>query len=409
MSGVPPTVDPSLADRWMPLAATLAIQSLVSMALIALPVIAPVVSRAVGVSTALVGVYVALVYAGAMAASLTGGAAVARWGALRVSQTGLALCAAGLTLCALPSVPAIAAGAILIGLGYGPITPASSHLLVRTTPAHRMSLVFSLKQTGVPLGGMLAGAIVPGVAAAFGWQAGLITVALAALAVAVLVQPLRAELDADRNPARQLSVGSLGRPVRLVLRHRTLTVLAGCSFLFSMLQLSLTTYLVAYLHEDVGIGLVAAGLALSAAQIAGVVGRVFWGWLSDRMLGAPRMLALVAVLMAAGTIGTGLVDASMPVPIMLAILSLFGATALGWNGIYIAELARQAPAGTASVATGGGLAVTFLGVVLGPPLFGALSAGFGGYALGYLALAVPALASAVLLIRFRREFDDPED
>jgi MFS family permease len=55
------------------------------------------------------------------------------------------------------------------------------------------------------------------------------------------------------------------------------------------------------------------------------------------------------------------------------------------------------------------LAVTFLGVVLGPPLFGALSAGFGGYALGYLALAIPALARAALLIRFRREFDRPAD
>lgn len=409
MSTALPPADPSAADRWIPLAATLTIQSLVSMALIALPVVAPVVSRAVDVSTAFVGVYVALVYVGAMAASLTGGAAVARWGALRVSQAGLALCAAGLTLCAIPSIPAIAAGAILIGLGYGPITPASSHLLVRTTPAHRMSLVFSLKQTGVPLGGMLAGAIVPTLAAAFGWQAALIAVALAALMVALLVQPLRTELDADRNAARQLSFGSLGRPIRLVLRHRPLTVLAGCSFLFSTLQLSLTTYLVAYLHEDVGLSLVAAGLALSAAQVAGVVGRVFWGWLSDRMLGAPRMLALVAVLMAIGTIGTALVDASMPAPAMLAILSLFGATALGWNGIYIAELARQAPPGTASIATGGGLAVTFLGVVLGPPLFGALSAAFGSYGAGYLALALPALASAALLIRFRRAFDRTPD
>ncbi|WP_417276298.1 hypothetical protein [Castellaniella sp.] len=44
-------------------------------------------------------------------------------------------------------------GALLIGLGYGPITPA-----------HRMSFVFSIKQTGVPLGGVLAGLVVPGLA-----------------------------------------------------------------------------------------------------------------------------------------------------------------------------------------------------------------------------------------------------
>lgn len=70
-------------------------------------------------------------------ASLAGGTAVARWGAVRVSQA--VLCAAGLALCAVP-------------------------LLAHTMPAHRMSLVFSIKEMGVPLGGVLAGLTVPGAA-----------------------------------------------------------------------------------------------------------------------------------------------------------------------------------------------------------------------------------------------------
>jgi hypothetical protein len=63
-------------------------------------------------------------------------------------------------------------GAVLIGWVYGPITPASSHLLARTTLKHQMSLVFFIKQTGVPLGSMLAcvwsGAMWPTV----GWARG---------------------------------------------------------------------------------------------------------------------------------------------------------------------------------------------------------------------------------------------
>ena len=114
-------------NAWLPLLLTLVIQAMVSMALLTLPVMAPVVAQAMQVSPALVGLYVSVTYAGAMVATLLGGATVARLGAIRVSQWGLLLCALGLLLCAVPWFPAMAFGAVLIGLGYGPITPASSH------------------------------------------------------------------------------------------------------------------------------------------------------------------------------------------------------------------------------------------------------------------------------------------
>src|SRR5512145_380896 len=104
-------------NDWMPLAVTLAIQAMVAMALLTVPAMAPPVAQALGISPTYVGVYIALAYAGAMSASLASGGAVGRWGAIRVSQAGLLLCAAGLALSALPSVAAVAFGALLVGLG----------------------------------------------------------------------------------------------------------------------------------------------------------------------------------------------------------------------------------------------------------------------------------------------------
>jgi len=387
---------------WLALAVTLTIQAMVSMALLALPVMAPVVAVALGVSTAYTGLYVAVVYAGAMVASLAAGAAVARFGAIRVSQAGLLLCAAGLGLCVVPSLPAIALGALLIGLGYGPITPASSHLLALTTPAHRLSLVFSVKQTGVPLGGVLAGAGVPGLLLLVDWQGALLVASAASLLCALAAQPLRQELDADRDPNASLALGSLGQPVRLVLSHPALTMLAGCSFVFSCAQLSLTTFLVVYLHETLAYGLVAAGLALSLSQFGGVAGRILWGWVADRWLGARRMLALLAAVMALSGVATALLQPGMSAVLVLGVLFVFGASAVGWNGVYLAEVARQAPPGMASIATGGTLAFTFFGVVLGPPVFGAISAMFGSYRAGYAALAIPLGLCVLMLLRARR-------
>ncbi|MBY0410089.1 MAG: MFS transporter [Burkholderiaceae bacterium] len=372
---------------------------MVSMALLSLPVIAPVVAKALHISPALVGLYVATTYAGAMTASLLGGASVKRWGAIRVSQWGLLSCAAGLVLCALPLVPVMFFGAILIGLGYGPITPASSHILARTTAPHQMSLVFSIKQTGVPLGSMLAGVMVPPLMLLLDWQWSLITVAGFCLLCAALAQPLRRELDADRQPHHPFDLNSLLAPVRLVRAHRALVTMAACSFLFSMVQMSTTTYLVTYLYQDLGYGLVAAGLALSVAQVGGVAGRIVWGYVADRWLGPSRMLMLLATLMVAGAWGTACLTDQTPRWLVWMCLALFGACAIGWNGVYLAEVARKAPAGMASLATGGTLAFTFLGVVLGPPIFGALSTVFGTYRAGFFSLMVVATISGLLLLQ----------
>lgn len=389
---------PAAASNWVVLAVTLAIQSMGTMSLITLPVMAPEVARALGVSPALVGVYVSIVYLGAVVATVLGGTLVARWGAIRVSQWCLVVCLAGLLLCAVPWMPAVAVGAVLIGLGYGPITPASSHLLAITTPAHRMALVFSLKQTGVPLGSLLAGAIVPSLMLLTGWQASLALVGLACLAIAACSQPLRAALDADRQPDARINARALIDPVRLVLGHGALRALALCSLLFSVVQMSTTSYLVTYLHEDLAFDLVMAGLLLSIAQAGGVIGRITWGLVADRWLGARRMLLVLAIMMAATSLATAMITPQTPRLLLMVLLVLSGAGAIGWNGVYLAEVARRAPAGSASLATGGTLGFTFSGVVLGPPLFGLVAALAGAYRAGFLMLVLAAAASAWVLV-----------
>ena len=395
MSTPAATTPPS---AWWSLTVTTAIQAMVSMALLTLPAMAPAVARALAVPSTLVGAYVALCYFAAMLSSLVGGTLVRRLGAIRVSQLGLGLCAVGLALCALPWLPAVALGALCIGAGYGPITPASSHLLALTTPAHRMSLVFSIKQTGVPAGGMLAGALVPGLSLWLGWQGTLLAVAGVCALCAALAQPLRAALDADRQPAQPLALQALFKPIGMVLGHPSLRALAACSFLFSAVQVSTTAYMVTYLNESLGMTLLAAGAALSVSQLAGVVGRIAWGAVADRGLGPRNTLMLLATLMMAGSVLTALLQPQWPTLLIWAIVALLGASAIGWNGVYLATVARQAPPGQAGVATGGTLLFTFMGVVCGSPAFGALAGASGSYRIAFAALALPAALALGLLV-----------
>lgn len=386
------------AGPWIILVATLTIQALVAMALITLPVVAPVVSQATGIQTTYVGVYVAAVYLAAMFASVLGGSFVKRWGALRLSQISLLLTCIGLLLCAIPYTPAILLGALVIGVGYGPVTPASSHLLIKTTPAEKLSLVFSIKQTGVPVGGMLAGLLVPSMEVLMGWQAAFAAVAAMCLACAIAINPLRTTLDDDRDPSvRPSLLKSLVDPIRLVLKQPSLRVLAAVSFMFSITQLSLITYLVTFLYEDLGWDLIAAGLALTVAQAAGVGGRILWGWVADNWLGSGYMLICLALLLFGAAALVPLLTEHTSLLWLYLLLMVLGATAIGWNGVYLAEVARQAPVGQTGMATGGTLGFTFFGVLCGPPLFGVAAARVGSYGNAYALLMIPALIIAVLL------------
>lgn len=382
------------------LGVTLAIQALVAMAVMAVPAMAPAMAQALSLPATLVGAFIAVVYIGAMAGSMSAGPLVRRFGAVRVSQAGLLGCAFGLGLmAAFPNLPGTIAGAFFCGLGYGPITPASSHLLARSAPAGRVALVFSLKQTGVPLGGVMAGALVPPLVVLGGVATALWAVAAGCVACIALGQPLRAALDADREPGHRISFTSLFGAIRLVATSPPLLRLALMSFVFASMQTALSGFLVTFLNTSLEYSLLAAGAALSVAQVGGVVGRVLWGYLADRWLGATRTLVVLALLMATCATAVAVMQAGLPGGLVLALLVVFGASAVGWNGVYLAEVARSAPPGMASVATGGTLGFTFLGNVLGPLMFSALSGAFGTLRAGYLAMAIPAAVCGWVLVR----------
>ena len=100
-------------NQWTPLIITLAIQAMVAAAVLTVPAMAPRVAQGLDLSVTYVGLFVSVAYAAAILASLAAGTATARYGSIRVSQTSLLLCAAGLALCAVPSPWALAAGAVL--------------------------------------------------------------------------------------------------------------------------------------------------------------------------------------------------------------------------------------------------------------------------------------------------------
>lgn len=390
--------------------ATLVAQTIVSMASLTLPVLAPALAEVLEVDASTIGYQVSIVYAGAMASAAVGGGVVARLGACRTTQVALALVGAAMLLATAPYLAALVAASVLLGFGYGASNPAGAHLLTRFTPASSRNLIFSLKQTGVPLGGMAAALVAPPVAHAFGWRAALAVVFVLAIAMLALLQPVRARWDDDRRaPARADRVyrpsgrgpGVLGG-IALVWRRRDLRYLSLMALCFAGVQLCLMTFAVTFLVKEAHYTLVEAGVLLSGVQFAGAAGRIGWGWIADRLRASRTTLLVLGALMLLATLATTQIDEQWSFLATAVVFIAMGATAIGWNGVFLAEVARLAPAGEASTATGGALFFTFGGVLIGPSLFAAVYSQWQTYAGTFAVAAALAVAGIVLLARVDR-------
>ena len=79
------------------------------------------------------------------------------WAACWRCRSASCIGAASLVLYLVPSLAVALIASIIIGLNNGAANPAGSEVLQRFTPPAHRNFVFSIKQAGVPLGGVVAG------------------------------------------------------------------------------------------------------------------------------------------------------------------------------------------------------------------------------------------------------------
>jgi MFS family permease len=363
-------------------------------ATLAIPVLAPAIAADTGLAPSLVGAYSFFMWTAAMLASGVAGSLIGLLGPMRVLQFSHALCATGLAAGASGSLVALALAPLFLGLGCGIETPASSDILGRLTRPERRAFIFSLKQTGVQIGGVVSGIAFPAALAALGWRGALGVLAGIVVAYALALEPMRRRVDARHVPSPP--VRGATPAVAQVLRTPALRTLSIASFAFHAMQVCLNTFLVTYLVSERGYSLAAAGLLLSIAQFGGFLGRLGFGLIVGPRLPVLRLLVTIGFGMTACAAAVGIVAGALHPVALGALCLLFGLTASGWNGVFLAEIARESPPGGIARITGGVMITAYAGLILGPVAFAATSLGAG-----YLALAAATLAGSVALGRAR--------
>lgn len=408
------TGDGAVSDKDRPewrgfVAIITAMQAVLALMIRTLPLFGLPLTLAAGVSPAAAGQMAAATSLGSMLYFLWGPAFVAGVSAQRQLQGGAVLAALAILLCLSGNWGAILLSALLIGVGYGPSAPAGSDLLMRIVPARRRGLAFSVKQAGVPMGGLAAGLILPVVAMRYGVAAALWLAAGFALSAAIALGFWSGVLARVEGPVRKVALPRVAELIRapldlfrLMLSDPQLRLITYAGLGLGIAQGVLFAYYPVVLTDHVGYSLAAAGMAFALLQGLGIVGRVFLGWLSDRIARDHSMLVWLCVASGATMLLIATLGPGSPPVLVAALSALAGVTVVSWNGVFLSLLAASAPAGRVGEITAAGTFVLFGAFVASPLIAQIFFAGGEGYGAGLVVAGLAPLVSAGLLVCRRK-------
>ncbi|MCK9684921.1 MFS transporter [Scleromatobacter humisilvae] len=371
-------------------------------ALLALPVFLAPISADTGWSRGGIGFAMTLNFLTMGIGSAVWGGLSDRYGPRMILVTGVLLLGAGLALAsrATSLLEFQAIYGLLIGIAAGSLMVPLMSTVTLWFDKHR-ALAVSLVSSGIGVAPMTVSPFAASLVVTHGWRTSELI-----LAAAVVVLLLPAALCIRRPPhmPAAASAGGMGGPelkaaARRALRSRPFIVLSLTFFACCATHAGPIFHTISY---AIGCGLPAmtAVTIYSVEGFAGLVGRLLFGVLADRV-GVKRMivLGLLTQALAAGSyvLATGLSD-------FYAVAFIFGMAYGGVMPLYSA-LARDyfAPQIMGSV-LGAMTLLSGIGMALGPALGGWIYDRFHAYTwmyLGSLAVGLGAAAIALALPRVR--------
>ena len=373
--------------RWTILALGTGAQTAYSAVFLGIPVLAPALQREYDLGLTQVGLAIAAANAGSVVTLLGWGLLADRAGERRVLAVGLAGCGAGLLVAAFaPSFAVLVAALTVAGASGASVNAASGRAVMTWFAREQRGFALGIRQTALPLGGMIAALILPPIETAGGVRAGLLT-----LAAGCLAGSAAGAWGLREAPHREDELADIGHPIR----DPRMWQLAIGSALVLIAQSSILSFLILFLHQERGLATAAAAGIFALIQALGIVLRIASGRWSDRMqirIAPLRRLALglTATLAAAAAL------LSAPLGVLIPVFVAAGALSLSWNGLSFtaaAELAGRARSGAALGFQQTGLAVTSAAA---PPAFAVVvEASSWSLAFG-LAAAMPALGAFVM-------------
>jgi predicted MFS family arabinose efflux permease len=293
---------------------------------------------------------------GLLSAALTGGMALGflpggiltdRFGERTIMTLGVA--SAGLLMLAASfatNFAALAALFLIVSVGAAFAATGGAMTITRWFAPNRRGTAMGVRQTGVPLGGLVASLLLPTIALTSDWRVAARCAATGAIIVASLFWALYRDAEGASTADATTTQSS-------IYRNRRFVAATGCALTLQSAQACTLTYLTVDLHQTLSLSAAAAALFLALSQLGACVGRVAWGAVGD-MIGNRRALTLVSATATGCCILMSTIDERSNIVAVGALCLVLGLAAMSWNAVYISLVAAMAPQRSIGSALGSG-------------------------------------------------------
>lgn len=395
--------------------------------------VAPAIVRDWGVSKALLGPVFGAGLVGMLVGSLVLSMLADRFGR-RPVLIGSTLFFAVCMLCtaAAQDVPQLLVARLVTGIGLGGVMANAIALVVEFSPQRRRVTLMMWVSCGFTAGAVLGGLVSALLLPIGGWRSVFIVGGVVPLVIAGLMlrhlpesmqflvlrrrklQPvvdclarIAPDLDPGRDPQFVVhEAATAGVPLQALFRDgRTLPTLLlwGINFM-NLLDLFFLANWLPTLIVDAGQSQAAAVFVGTLLQVGGVVGTVAMGPLIDRFgffkVLVPSFALAVLAIAAMGQPG-------LPMALLLAAVALGGFCVVGGQPAVNALAATIYPTASRATGVGWSLGIGRAGSIAGPVLAGQLIAWHWSTEDLFLAAAVPALLSCLMVSTLSRSLKGP--
>lgn len=294
---------------------------------------------------------------------------------------------------------------MVYGIGFAAVTPAGSHAIVFFFKKEDRGFAMGIRQCGVPLAGVIGSILLPAVALHFGYRWSLVTagvVTIATCSIASLLYREPQELAGERVSIRSMLIEMLQ-----ISRNPQLILITLASMTLVSAQMVLLAFLTITLVHEAAFAVAAAVGAFTLSQVAAMLGRLSWGWSSDKLFRGSRALPLVVagVISAGAAFAAALLTPQTPWWTIYVLAAVLGFAAEGWFGVGVIAIAEIGGEEHSGSALGVALTWIFFAAFVSPTVFGALAQAHGFpfawrcVALLVVAGTVPALLASALVRR----------
>ncbi|MGX5436388.1 MFS transporter [Bacillus thuringiensis] len=292
---------------------------------------------------------------------------------------------------------------LLVGTFYSVSQPGGSKVIMKWFRKENRGLAIGIRQAGIPIGGTLAGVLIPFLTIKYNMAYAVNSIACICIIGGFLFFIFYKEPYIQEKVKQERIKLSFWMQLKEVMCKKELYAIYITGICMISLQMVLVGHFIKFLVTEQSITPILAGKVFSVMFFSGMVGRGILAATSDLFYKGNRRTPLfITVCISIFFILILVMSIHTITNVLYGVSALLGFFSIGWFSLFIAEVSESASEESVGMTVSFALTLNQIAIIVAPALFGYI-VDKKGYTYAWLCIVVLLTISAVSLYRKYRK------